>query len=119
MPSRPLRCCSYPGCPNLVVSGKCAEHSKQDRQRQDRQRGSFRERGYTSNWDKPGGIRETKLRRDPICQRCESRGTIKPAKLVHHIVSLSKGGSLSDMNNLLSLCVKCHDEIHREQGDKW
>lgn len=118
---RAMKLCAWPSCPNLVRGGVtyCPDHAKQKQRNQDQRRGNFRQRGYSSNWDKPGGVREMKLRRNPLCQRCEERGIVRSAQLVHHIVSLSKGGSLTDMNNLMSCCIKCHDEIHREQGDKW
>ncbi|WP_459997296.1 hypothetical protein, partial [Paradesulfitobacterium aromaticivorans] len=52
MPSKPLRHCSKPGCPNLTAERFCPEHAKQERQRYDRQRGSAHERGYTYRWYK-------------------------------------------------------------------
>jgi len=114
---RPMKPCGWPGCPNLVRGQRyCEEHAKQKQKNQDERRGSFRQRGYTSNWDK---VRKIKLSRDPLCERCESKGKVTAATLVHHRQSLSKGGSLADMDNLMSCCIKCHDEIHREQGDKW
>jgi 5-methylcytosine-specific restriction protein A len=116
MPSKPLRPCASPGCPELVASGRCEKHSKQEQQRYDKRRGNFRERGYTSQWDK---VRLIKLRRNPLCERCDGQGKVESATLVHHIQSLSKGGALTDMSNLMSLCIKCHDDIHMEQGDKW
>lgn len=116
MPTKPMHLCSSPGCPNLTRDRFCPEHTKQEQQRYDKQRGNFRQRGYTTQWDK---VRLIKLRRDPLCERCQKQGRIEPAKLVHHIQSLSKGGALLEMANLMSLCVKCHDAIHMEQGDKW
>ena len=116
MPNRPKRLCNHPGCPELVASGYCDKHAKQKQQQYDKQRGNFRQRGYTTAWDK---VRAIKIKHNPLCERCEKKGIVTPAALVHHIVSLSKGGELSNINNLMSLCVQCHDEIHREQGDKW
>lgn len=51
MPRRPLRPCSYPGCPVLVADGsRCPEHKRQEAQRYDQQRGSAHQRGYTPRW---------------------------------------------------------------------
>lgn len=116
MPMKCLRMCSYPGCNQLVSSGRCEKHKKQEQQRYDKQRGNFRERGYSAQWDK---VRKIKLNHDPLCERCNSKGYVVLATLVHHIQSINKGGSLLDVDNLMSVCSSCHDEIHREQGDKW
>lgn len=110
------RPCNHPGCNQLVDSGKCDKHRKQTRHDQDSLRGNFRQRGYSSDWDK---VRKIKVRYNPLCERCEKDGKVTPTKLVHHIQSISKGGNLLDMSNLMSLCVKCHDDIHMQQGDKW
>jgi len=43
------------------------------------------------------------------CQKCKT----KKGKLhVHHLVFRSQGGS-DEPNNLLTLCVECHEELHR------
>ena len=52
MPSKPLHICNHPGCPNLAADRFCIEHTKQERQRYDKQRGSASERGYTYRWSK-------------------------------------------------------------------
>jgi len=52
MPSRPLKICSHPSCSELVKSGKCEQHSKQEQQRYDRQRGTAHDRGYNYRWSK-------------------------------------------------------------------
>jgi hypothetical protein len=43
MPSAPLRPCTTPGCPELVASGSCPAHARQQEQR----RGTAHARGYT------------------------------------------------------------------------
>jgi 5-methylcytosine-specific restriction protein A len=52
MATRPLRPCSYPGCPELVKSGKCEKHARRAQQEYDKQRGTAAERGYTYRWQK-------------------------------------------------------------------
>lgn len=46
MPSALLRACAEPGCPELVVSGRCQAHQRATEQR----RGSAHARGYTRHW---------------------------------------------------------------------
>jgi 5-methylcytosine-specific restriction enzyme A len=118
MPMRPLKPCKSPMCPNLIEVGTsyCDEHQKVISKQYDNSRGNFRQRGYTAAWDK---VRLIKLKINPLCERCAGLSILTPAKIVHHIISLKSGGSLCNMSNLMSLCVKCHDVIHNEQGDKW
>lgn len=52
MPTRPLRPCSKPGCPNLTTERFCAEHKKSEAQRYDKERGTAASRGYTYRWQK-------------------------------------------------------------------
>jgi predicted HNH restriction endonuclease len=54
-----------------------------------------------------------------LCERCMNKGVVKPATLVHHKQSIRNGGAVYAMDNLMSVCIPCHDEIHRKQGDKW
>jgi 5-methylcytosine-specific restriction protein A len=49
MPSRSKRPCASPGCPNLVTSGYCEKHKRND---YEYRRGSASQRGYNSRWAK-------------------------------------------------------------------
>lgn len=50
---RPMKLCSWPGCPNLVRGQTyCEQHAKQKQRNQDQRRGSAHERGYTYRWSK-------------------------------------------------------------------
>jgi 5-methylcytosine-specific restriction protein A len=54
------------------------------------------------------GIRSKVLKRDHgLCQSCKSRGLIRFAQEVDHIIRLSDGGS-NNPDNLQSLCTACH-----------
>jgi 5-methylcytosine-specific restriction enzyme A len=65
-------------------------------------------------------LRIEKLKNNPLCQKCEYDNMITPATQVHHLVEISKGGSDIDniyhlgfdYDNLMSVCDKCHKEIH-------
>jgi 5-methylcytosine-specific restriction endonuclease McrA len=41
------------------------------------------------------------------CRCCNRSDTLTP----HHIVFQSQGGT-DDLDNLVTLCVKCHDDVH-------
>lgn len=69
---------------------------------------------------KRGGLREAQLLSVPYCQECERRGTVKDVTgkgqgVADHIVSFRSVANdmqwsyFTDMNNLQSLCRKCHD----------
>ena len=111
MPVRPKRPCAYPGCPTLTNERHCIEHKREIARRYDEQRGSSSERGYTTTWAK---VRKRYLNRHPLCERCEDKGLIVPAVLVHHIKRIVEGGALLDNDNLMSACRECHDELHKE-----
>ena len=55
----------------------------------------------------------------PICERCLHEGRVTPMKDVHHMCRFGQGRTaserwqlLTDMDNLVSLCEKCHHEVH-------
>ncbi len=48
------------------------------------------------------------------CRRCGGVGPIQ----VHHVVKRSLGGG-DDLENLESLCVPCHDQVHPERTVRW
>jgi 5-methylcytosine-specific restriction protein A len=55
----------------------------------------------------------------PICERCLSQGIVTPMTDVHHKAPYGLGKTaeerwtlLSDKDNLVSLCDKCHHEVH-------
>ena len=52
-------------------------------------------------------LRKVVLARNPHCVYCLKIQKITPATDVDHIVALRNGGS-NDLNNLQSLCRKCH-----------
>lgn len=62
-------------------------------------------------------LRELKLQQSPLCERCLKRGIINNATQVHHVESfmVDSGDKIElafNINNLQSLCVKCHQLIH-------
>jgi 5-methylcytosine-specific restriction protein A len=80
-------------------------------------RGSARERGYTSRWDK---ARKTYLTSHPLCCYCEREGRIEPATVVDHIIPHKGDQALfwDAENNWQPLCAPCHSSVKQreEQG---
>jgi len=77
----------------------------------ERHRGSARERGYTTAWDK---TRRAKLNLQPLCERCERQGRVVAASTVHHkreLEGIDDPGRLT-MGNLEALCRDCHEKHH-------
>ena len=65
-------------------------------------------------------LRNSYIRSHPLCERCLSKDIVTPAEHVHHIVPFLSGNGesniwklLLDEGNLMSLCAKCHKEIHK------
>ncbi|MGE5482253.1 MAG: HNH endonuclease [Bacteroidota bacterium] len=113
MPRRLHKPCAYPGCPSLVGDSRfCPAHAQVERRIEDERRGSARDRGYDTRWDK---VRRAKLARDPLCERCLQVGRVTPATMVHHLRSLRQGGEALEMANLLSVCRRCHDDLHSQK----
>ena len=57
----------------------------------------------------------------PLCEVCLSRGIVTPAEDVHHDKSFITDAGVDynlayNIYNLISLCKKCHSEIHSKEG---
>lgn len=112
---KPKLPCNFPGCPELIDDGGyCDKHRLLVVKYYDKERDSSNKRGYTAHWRK---VRAMKLRRNPLCERCEARGKLKEARIVHHIVPIARGGAIHDMDNLMSVCRSCHDVLHSVNGE--
>jgi len=63
-------------------------------------------------------LRSAKLRANPLCERCLSRGKVSLTTEIHHIKPFDIEGDwvelAYDFDNLISLCTACHHEIHQE-----
>lgn len=101
------RYCLYPGCNQIVTdSNWCADHQPQ--RRHDERRGSAAARGYDRRWQT---VRAAYMAQYPLCGRCQMRGLVKQADMVHHIVAIADGGARLDFDNLISLCWACHGKV--------
>jgi len=88
-----------PGCPEIAaIGGYCQRHAK-ERPRLPDARDSASERGYDRGWRR---VRAAFLKRFPECADCGA-----PATEVHHLMSVSDGGT-DRWDNLMPLCKACH-----------
>ena len=72
----------------------------------------------TARWKR---LRLKKLQAQPLCECCKGKDKITPATQVHHITPAESVNSIEQMeilmfgyNNLMSVCSKCHADIHAE-----
>lgn len=90
---------------------------KKKYQRNDSQYDAERRKIYNSQrWR---DLRTWKFTNNPLCEKCMKNNIITPAEDIHHIVSFMRCTDPYQMNtlaydydNLMSLCKKCHQEIH-------
>lgn len=73
----------------------------------------------TERWRR---LRAVKVSMNPLCELCEKDGKVTPAEDVHHIRSFMRTDDpvqrnflAYDFDNLMSLCKKCHQEIHNKK----
>lgn len=111
MPQRPLHPCASPGCAELVSRRFCEAHAKRAAQDLDARRGTATERGYNATWSR---ARAMKLANNPLCERCEARGVLERAVLVHH---KDRNPRNNQASNHESLCSACHDAEHA--NERW
>lgn len=72
----------------------------------------------TARWKR---LRLKKLQAQPLCECCKGKDKITPATEVHHVTPVESVTTIEQMeilmfdyNNLMSVCSKCHNEIHAE-----
>jgi 5-methylcytosine-specific restriction protein A len=81
--------------------------------RHDARRGSARQRGYTSRWDR---CRALYIAKHPLCALHEKRGELVEAKVVDHIVPHKGDQALFwEEANWQSLCWSCHNSVKQSE----
>lgn len=115
MSTRPQQPCSYPGCPNLVTSGRCQVHAASSLGGW--KRDPSRQRLYDRRWQK---FRAAFLAEHPWCVLCERIGIMTPAEHVDH-VNPHKGDPQAFWKGpFQALCPSCHSrktvEEQRSEG---
>jgi 5-methylcytosine-specific restriction enzyme A len=44
----------------------------------------------------------------PLCEECQRKGVTTEGKVVDHVVPIKQGGDLYKIQNLQTLCDRCH-----------
>lgn len=102
MPTKPLKPCKHPNCPELTADRFCQRHRHQH------ERTSAAQRGYNSRWVK---ARKLFLQEHPLCVRCQEQGKLTQATVVDHITPHRGDNKLFwDKSNWQPLCKRCHDK---------
>lgn len=75
----------------------------------------------SKRWQK---LRHFKLIQNPCCERCMKKGFYNPAKIIHHKEYITNLNYMDDdvffnIDNLESLCQKCHNEEHFEEKKEY
>lgn len=109
MPSKPLRPCKYPGCPELVTSGYCAAHDRPREVARDPER----QRLYDRAWQRR---RRIYLASHPWCEACLVNGVYEAATDVHHVVPHRGDREVFKSSPLMALCHACHSRITASEG---
>lgn len=115
MPTKNLKPCTYPGCPELIPRGTqyCEKHQAKAYSDYDKfERTSEEKARYQGKWER---IRKAYLAKHPYCEVCFAAGVMKSADMVHHRRPLADGGDNSE-GNLQAICYRCHAKAHPEKG---
>ncbi len=115
MPKRALRTCSFPGCPELVVSGYCGQHKKESKKDSGMYRNNAWQRLYSSKkWQI---IRKNQLKKQPWCEECLRANPPKytPATDVDHIDPHRGDEEKFFKGKKQSLCHSCHSKKTAEE----
>jgi 5-methylcytosine-specific restriction protein A len=115
MPSKALKFCCHPGCPELTSTRFCPEHQKEyeakwqeKKAEYNKTRESSYDRGYDGDWRR---ARIAYLKKHPLCEMCLLQDETVPAVMVHHKVAIKDGGKRLDPSNFMALCNECHEQI--------
>jgi len=111
MPYRTGKSCNAPGCPLTTRKGPyCEKHEHLNKQKRNygQEKASIPFYG-TARWKK---LRAWYRRQHPLCEMCQTEGLITETQLVDHIVPTEEGGDPMAIDNLQSLCKRCHGFKH-------
>lgn len=74
----------------------------------------------TKQWK---NLRMYYIKRHPLCECCLAHDVITPANEIHHKCRILSGKTeeeryklLTNESNLISLCYRCHDMIHKKMN---
>lgn len=119
MPTSPKRPCNYIGCKNLVKKGYCEEHKQYETTKfrnKNRKSHSWYNLTFWRGSKNIVGLRQKKLKSNPLCEYCEEKGKLTPATVVDHVVDFLSGETEAeqwelfiDIDNFKSSCQSCHN----------
>lgn len=100
-----MKPCPEPGCPELVVRGRCPLHQAEAERR-------YRGRGdravyHTRRWRI---LSRRVLAEEPLCRACQ----VELSSDVDHIEPVEDGGPMWARSNLQALCHACHSRKTRQ-----
>jgi len=100
---------------NIVPTGECLVCGRKlDKRNKKYCSVEHRELYYTHNYYLQF-VAVIKKNRNYTCEKCGKRGKNKADVHIHHIVPISKGGSVMDSNNVKILCKDCHKDEHKKK----
>jgi len=107
MPSQLKKRCSFRGCPNTTRKRYCDEHVPIARRYFDVRRGTTKQRGYDSDWER---VAEQRRELDCyLCQHCLEEGIVRASNLVDHIIPTHiRSDWRLVIDNTQVLCRDCH-----------
>lgn len=95
----------------------CGDTKKNTQRTYDKYRGSPKERGYDSVWEK---LRTSIIQTKPLCRICLANGFVVSATEVDHIIPIKVKPNLRLVkSNLQSLCHSCHMQKTEEDKKKY
>jgi 5-methylcytosine-specific restriction endonuclease McrA len=106
--------CLAPGCPELVESGRCPEHTPERRPTPRPPRHQTNQAHYDAEWNR---ISVRYRRHHPVCEcsdlgcRCGGEGCTQPSAETDHIIARRHFATAAAANreeNLQALCGGCH-----------
>jgi len=62
-------------------------------------------------------VREKQMKIQPLCEVCLNNDLTEAATQVDHIKAITFGGSELDLENLQSLCYRCHGKKSKREQD--
>lgn len=103
------------GCKTKIPyrTKRCEECQRKYNKLRENRRDKDKAALYTSySWRK---LREQVLKdNNYMCAKCKAEGVVTEAIEVHHVIPVALRWDLRyEYNNLMCLCDKCHDDIHK------
>jgi len=112
MPWSSPRYCPTQGCTNLLRGreARCPDCQREVYRRVDAGRPEAHRFYGSQRWRKLAALQ---LKTEPLCRQCRARGELVPATIADHVIDREDGGA-DTLDNLQSLCHRCHNRKHAD-----